>query len=274
MNTSRGCPFRCKFCSDPALNEGKWRGLSAEKVLSKVEFLNKEHGINLFYFQDDYFPGSKRRFIKILEGLKKYKREIKWTTLGIRADTLVKLTDEQWDLMWESGCHSLEIGIESGNERVIKFVNKAETLEEMRTANRKLAKYDIKVKYTLIVGFPGETEHEINDTVRFAMELERENPNAYTLIFPFMPIVGTPFFNDALNMGFKEPKSLEEWESMDFDQWTKRYRGWASPKLTRKLEAINFTSYFHYFVLVLFSITRSPNGVSPTKTLVSSLRII
>jgi anaerobic magnesium-protoporphyrin IX monomethyl ester cyclase len=245
MNTSRGCPFRCKFCSDPALNEGRWRGFSAERVLQKVEMLYREHGIRMFYFQDDYFPGSKLRFLAVLEGLKKYNREIGWCTLGIRADTLVKLTDEQFDLMWESGCHSLEIGIESGNERVIKLVNKAETLDEMRTANRKLARYDIKVKYTLIVGFPGETEEEISDTVRFAMELERDNPNCYTLIFPFMPIVGTPFYQDAVKIGFKEPESLEEWESMDFDMWTKRYRGWASPRLTRTLEAINFTSYFH-----------------------------
>ena len=245
INTSRGCPFRCKFCSDPALNEGRWRGFSAERVLDKVDFLYREHDVRMIYFQDDYFPGSKRRFIEILEGLKKYNRELGWATLGIRADTLVKLTDEQWDLIWDSGCHSLEIGIESGNERVIKLVNKAETLDEMREANRKLSKYDIKVKYTLIVGFPGETEAEISDTVNFAMELERDNPNCYTLIFPFMPIIGTPFFEDAIKIGFQEPKSLEDWESMDFDQWTKRYRGWASPKLTRKLEAINFTSYFH-----------------------------
>ena len=245
LNTSRGCPFRCKFCSDPVLNEGRWRGFSAERVLEKVDFLYENYGVRMIYFQDDYFPGSKRRFIEILEGLKKYKREVQWCTLGIRADTLVKLDDEQWDLLYESGCHSLEIGIESGNERVISMVNKAETLDEMREANRRLAKYDIKVKYTLIVGFPGETEEEINESVQFAQELERDNPNCYTLFFPFMPIVGTPFYFDSLGEGFSAPKTLEDWEGMDFDMWTKKYRSWASPKLTRKLEAINFTSYFH-----------------------------
>jgi len=245
MNTSRGCPFRCKFCADPALNEGKWRGFSASRVLEKVAAMRDKYGVTMFYFQDDYFPGSKRRFIEVLEGLSKFNRDIQWSTLGIRADTLVKLSDEQFDLLWASGCHSLEIGIESGNERVIKMVNKAETLDEMRQANKKLAKYDIKVKYTLIVGFPGETEDEITDTLKFAQELETANPNSYCLIFPFMPIVGTPFYFDAVGMGFEAPKSLEDWEGMDFDMWTKKYRGWASPTLTRKLEAINFTSYFH-----------------------------
>lgn len=244
MNTSRGCPFRCKFCSDPVLNEGRWRGFSAKRVLEKVEYLRQQHGIRMIFFQDDYFPGSKKRFIEILEGLKKM-GNILWSTLGIRADTLTKLTDEQWDLLYESGCHSLDIGIESGNERVIKMVNKAETLDEMRQSNLKLAQYPIKVKYTMIVGFPGETEDEIMDTVRFALELERDNPNAYSLIFPFMPIVGTPFYFDAVKLGFRNPETLEDWEGMDFDMWTKKYRGWAGSKLTRKLEAINFTSYFH-----------------------------
>jgi len=245
LNTSRGCPFRCKFCSDPALNEGRWRGFSAPRVLEKIDALYKDHGVTMFYFQDDYFPGSKRRFLEVLEGLKKYERKIQWSTLGMRADTLCKLNDEQWQLMYDSGCHSLEIGIEPGNARVIEYVNKAETLEEMRDANRRLAKFDIKVKYTLIVGFPGETEKEINDTVKFACELEQINPNAYCLIFPFMPIVGTSFFQDAINAGFSAPKTLEEWEFFDFDMWTRRYRGWASPRLTRKLEAINFAPCFH-----------------------------
>ena len=245
LNTSRGCPFRCRFCSDPALNEGRWRGFSSERVLEKIDHLYNDYGVTMLYFQDDYFPGSKRRFIEILEGLKKYEGKIQWSTLGIRADTLCKMTDDEWDLMRDSGCHSLEIGIESGNERVIKMVNKAETLDEMRMANQKLAKYDFKIKYTLIVGFPTETEAEISDTVAFARELEDTNPNAYTLIFPFMPIVGTPFYADAVRQGLVEPKALEEWEVFDFDMWTRKYRSWASPKLTRRLEAINFTSYFH-----------------------------
>ncbi len=242
--TSRGCPFRCKFCSDPYINEGAWRGLSAENVLTRVDYLYKEHGVRSIFFQDDYFPGPLPRFLKILEGLKKYKRDLHWSTLGIRADTLSKLNDEQWDLLYESGCFSLDIGIESGNERVIKLVNKAETLDEMRATNRKLARYPIKVKYTLIVGYPGETEEEMNDTVRFALELQDSNPNCFTVIFNYLPIIGTPFFQDAVKKGFKAPAKLEDWANMEFDTWLRNYQSWSSPRLVKKLEAISFTSYF------------------------------
>lgn len=244
LSTSRGCPFRCKFCSDPVLNEGRWRGFSPERIIEKVDDLYHNHNVRAIYFQDDYFPGSKPRFIKILEGLAKYNRDLKWGTLGIRADTLSQLTDQEWDLLYQSGCFSLDIGIESGNERVIKMVNKAETLEEMRLTNQKLAKYDIKIKYTLIVGFPGETEEEMMDTVKFACELQDTNPNAYTIIFMFLPIIGTPFYDQAVKDGFRGPERLEDWEHMEFDSWLRNYRSWSSPQLIRKLEAISFTSYF------------------------------
>jgi len=244
LNTSRGCPFRCKFCSDPVINEGRWRGFSPERVLEKVDYLYHEHGVRAVFFQDDYFPGAKPRFIKILEGLKKYKRDLTWGTLGIRADTLMQLNDEEWDLLYESGCFALDIGIESGNERVIRMVNKAETLQEMRVANQKLAKYDIKVKYTLIVGFPDETEEEIKDTVRFACELQDTNPHCFAIIFNFLPIIGTPFYDEAVKAGFRGPETLEDWEHMEFDTWLRNYRSWTSPEMIRKLEAISFTSYF------------------------------
>jgi anaerobic magnesium-protoporphyrin IX monomethyl ester cyclase len=243
--TSRGCPYRCKFCSDPVINLGKWRGFSPRRVLEKVDNLVRDYGVRLIYFQDDYFPGSKPRFIEILQGLQRYERTVLWSTLGIRADILAKLDDAEWDLLFASGCHSLEIGIESGNERIIRLINKGETLDQMRQANRKLARYDIKVKYTLIVGFPGETEAEIEDTVRFAAELERTNPHAYCLIFTFLPIIGTPFYEEAVQSGFPEPRSLEEWSTMNFDGWMREYSIWLSPRVVRRLDAVSFVSYFH-----------------------------
>ena len=245
LNTARGCPYRCKFCSTPVIHEGRWRGFSPQRVLEKVDILYKKYGYQMIYFQDDYFPGNKKRFIEILKGLTKYKRKLLWSTLGVRADILSKFTDEEFELLYKSGCHSIDIGIESGNERVIKYINKGETLEQMRTTNRKLAKYDIQAKYTLIVGFPNETEEEILDTVRFAIELEETNPHAYCIIFDFLPIMGTPFYEEAVKLGFETPERLEDWEGMNYDNWMTKYPTWYSPELIRKLEAISFVSYFH-----------------------------
>jgi radical SAM superfamily enzyme YgiQ (UPF0313 family) len=245
LNTSRGCPYRCKFCSNPVINEGTWRGYSPQRIIEFIDRLRNNYGYQLIYFQDDYLPGSKGRFIELLNKLTGYKRQVLWSTLGIRADILSALSDEEWELLYASGCHSLEIGIESGNERIIRLVNKGETLAQMRLANQKLARFDIKIKYTLIIGFPGETEAEIMDTVAFAEELEKTNKNAYCIIFTFLPIIGTPYYEEAVRQGFVAPTTVEEWGNMDFDGWMKRYTNWTSSRLRKKLEAISFVSYFH-----------------------------
>jgi radical SAM superfamily enzyme YgiQ (UPF0313 family) len=245
LTTSRGCPYQCRFCSNPVLNEGTWRGFSPQEVLSRVDVLYRKYGFRIIYFQDDYFPGSKQRFLEILRGLRRYNREVLWSTLGIRADILASLTNDEWDLLYASGCHSLEIGIESGSPRIIRLLNKGEDLEQMRKANAILARYSINIKYTMIVGFPGETEAEIIDTLRFATELETTNRHAYCIIFTFLPIVGTAFYEEAVRHGFAVPESLQEWAGMEFDGWMKKYRNWTSPQRRRLLEAISFVSYFH-----------------------------
>jgi radical SAM superfamily enzyme YgiQ (UPF0313 family) len=245
LNTARGCPFRCRFCSDPVLNDGKWRGLTPDKIIERLVVLFDRYNVRWVFFQDDYFPGSKKRFLEILERLTKYNGSLKWSTCGIRADIICKMTPEEMNLLERSGCHSLEMGIESGSERIITLLNKAETLEEMREANRLLAKTGIKVKYSFIIGFPTETDEEMESTIDFALDLERVNPNAYCFVFNFLPIVGTPFFHDAVQQGFKAPTTLEGWAEMDFQKWMRHYSGWHKPEKIRKLEAIAFTSYFH-----------------------------
>ncbi|MHA1597591.1 MAG: B12-binding domain-containing radical SAM protein [Alphaproteobacteria bacterium] len=245
LNTTRGCPYRCKFCSDPVLNEGVWRAFTPERIIEKLNTLYSEHDVHWIYFQDDYFPGSKPRLLDLLKRMAHFKRDLKWSTCGMRADILSRLDEDEMKILWDSGCHSLEIGVESGNERVIKALAKAETLDQIRDANNMLAKTDIKVKYSFIIGFPDETDEEILDSIRFATELEKANPNAFCFIFNFTPIIGTPYYYDAIDAGFKEPKSLEEWGSLDFFNWMKKYSSWHTPEKIKWLECISFVSYFH-----------------------------
>jgi len=244
LNTSRGCPHRCRFCSDPLLNEGKWRGFSAGRVLEMVGKLRRDYGIGAFYFQDDYFPGPKPRFLEILEGLARYDRKLLWATLGIRADTVAAMSKEELDLLWKSGCFNLDIGIEAGSPAALRRMNKGETIEQMRACNEALAPYDIVPKYTILCGLPGETEEDLRESLRLANELREKNPRAFTIFFVYAPIAGTPLYEESVAAGFQAPTSLAGWAEMDWDNWMESYRSWTSPRQARRLLAISFTSYF------------------------------
>jgi len=240
--TSRGCPHRCKFCAIPIIYPA-WRGYSIKKIIKKIKRLQRNYSISNFYFQDDNLGGNFPRFVDLITELSNLEKEIRWGTLGIRADTLSLLTDEQLELIYKSGCHDLDIGVETGSHRVNKFINKGETIETIIKGNRRLAKFPIKLKYTFIIGFPTETKQEREESLDLALRLQKENPNAYTLFFTFTPVMGTDFFNLAVKYGFKNPQSLEGWANLRFEDWLEKYPSWLSKADIKEIEVISLVSY-------------------------------
>jgi len=241
--TSRGCPHRCKFCAIPVVYPF-WRGYGVKRVIEKIKKLQRDYNISNFYFQDDNLGANTPRFIDLITELLKLDKKIKWGTLGIRADTIKLLTDEQLELMYKSGCHDLDIGVETGSRRVNQFINKGETIETIIDSNKRLSKFPIKLKYTFIIGFPTETREERMESIDLALRLQKENPNAYTLFFPFTPIMGTDFFNLAIEYGFKKPQSLEGWADLRFDDWLEKYPSWLSKREIIEIEEISLVSIF------------------------------
>lgn len=241
--TSRGCPHRCKFCAIPIIYP-VWRGYSVKRVIEKIKKLQRDYNIFNFYFQDDNLGANPTRFIDLVISLSDLDKKIKWGTLGIRADTIARFSDKELELIYKSGCHNLDIGVETGSKRVNKFINKGEEIETIINSNKRLAKFPIKLKYTFIIGFPTETKQERNESIDLALKLQKDNSNAYTLIFPFTPIMGTDFFDLAINYGFKQPQSLEEWADLRFDDWLEKYPSWLSKKEISEIETISLVSYF------------------------------
>jgi radical SAM superfamily enzyme YgiQ (UPF0313 family) len=243
MMTSRGCPHRCKFCVVPIFYPF-WRGWSVPRVMEKIKKLQQDYGISNFYFQDDNIASNLSRFIELITEISKLDKKIKWGTLGIRADSIERLSDEQLELVYKSGCHDLDIGVETGSGRVNKFINKNEEIETIINSNRRLAKYPIILKYTFVIGLPTETKREREESVDLALRLNKENPHSYSLFFPFTPIAGTDFFNLAVEYGFKKPETLEAWGDLRVEDWLEKYPSWLSKKDIGEIETICFVSYF------------------------------
>lgn len=244
ITTSKGCPYRCSFCIDPAVTKQRWRAYSADRVLKKMKFIIDEFGIKDFYFQDDNFGTSPSRVKELLKGIIREFDDVAWGTLGIRADAVYRMDEEYQDLLVKSGCRNIDMGIETGSPRMLELMKKDEPVDVFIKANEILAKLNITVKCTFVLGYPTETEEDIRLSKELALKIMQTNPNAYCVFFTFCPYVGTEAWDLAVKNGFEPPKTLEDWACFDFDGWYKKSPAWLDKRRQKIIDNINFTSYF------------------------------
>jgi hopanoid biosynthesis associated radical SAM protein HpnJ len=197
--TGRGCPGRCSFCLWPQTISGHtYRVSSPKTVIHHVE-----EGKALFpqarewFFDDDTFTADRVRAFEISKGLKKLK--ITWSCnarASLDYDTLKQLRN--------NGLRLLVVGFESGNQEIIKRIRKGVTLEMSREFMKNCRKLGIKVHGTFIIGLPVETKETIEETIRFAQELD---PHTIQVSIA-APYPGTEFYDEALRNGWIDNEAL------------------------------------------------------------------
>jgi anaerobic magnesium-protoporphyrin IX monomethyl ester cyclase len=170
--SSRGCPYRCRFCACQRMARNVWRPRSVENLLEEIRFLVSQ-GYEQFMFVDDNFTTSPKRVARFCQEVRKEKLEIEWIFEG-RVDL------SSYDLLRETvkaGARIVLFGIESANQKVLDYYDKRITPEQSRQAveNARKAGVDV-VSGAFIVGAPNETMQEIENTLRFAQQLELDIP--------------------------------------------------------------------------------------------------
>ena len=183
---TRGCPYNCFFCGSRKIWSRKVRFRSPESVIREIKGLQKM-GSHLIRFDDDTFGGTNKKYINDLcNALIIHCPGLKWSC-GIH----VKSVNEQTiSLMKAAGCYSIAIGIESGNNGILKEMRKNITIEEAFSACRIIKKHGIKLGAFFIVGFPQETEDTLNDTVAVMKKCKCDSVT-YSI---FTPYPGTEAF--------------------------------------------------------------------------------
>lgn len=240
METSRGCPYRCRFCYNPSFNRGRWRALKAAKVLARVAKVVEKYKIKGIWFIDDEFFIDLKRAKKIIEGL--MKMNLRWTVQGVTAKSILKMDKAFLALLEKSGCEQLNIGAESGSARILKRVEKGISPQDILAVNKKLKTYQIMPWYYFMVGFPGETANDLEKTIKLALRLLEENPRAkISGIGCFTPYPGTALFEEAEKYGYQPPDSLLAWKTYAVDQINVP---WLKGQLKRKIETVQFASFF------------------------------
>jgi magnesium-protoporphyrin IX monomethyl ester (oxidative) cyclase len=200
MITSRGCPFRCVFCTHHLVWGRKWRGRSPENVVNEIEYLVKTFGIKQIDFLDDNMTLDRKRMINICDLIIKKKLKVEWfTPSGVRADTLDELLLRK---MKKAGCKKIRVAPESGVQRVVdKVIKKNLDLKTVERAVKLCKKVGLKVGCFFVIGLIGETKVDIKDTINFAYKLRQLGADSF--IFSIAsPIYGTELYEQAKRRGF------------------------------------------------------------------------
>lgn len=177
--TSRGCPFQCTFC-DRSVFGNSVRARSPWNILDELTEMKEVLGIKEFRVFDDVFNFDQGRVRSFCEGLIERKLDMSWTCVG----RLNYITPEQVKLLVESGCWQIAVGIESGNNGILRLAKKALTVDMVRETVEIAHKGGLNVRGFFMLGLPGDTKGTIMDTINLAKELPLDVAS-FTILTPY-----------------------------------------------------------------------------------------
>ena len=164
--TSRGCPYRCAYCSKPIFGS-KFRAQSPERVVEEINYLKERFNIKEIAFYDDVFTLDKKRAHDIAEGIINKGIKISWT-----CETRVNLVEKELLAhMKEAGCYAVAYGIESASPEILEIIHKDISPGQVEEAVRITREVGIQTIGYLMIGSPGETPETIGKTIEFAKNL-------------------------------------------------------------------------------------------------------
>lgn len=189
---SRGCPYNCFYCGSRNIWGRRVRFRSPEHVAREIKGL-EEMGIASIHFDDDTFGINKDYICRLVRAIQTHCPGIKWS-----CEIHPRLVDEETiDLMKEGGCYLIQVGIESGNNGMLRAIRKNITIEEALWACEVIKKRGIEVQTFFIIGFPEETEETLRDTYQ-AIKKIRSDSLIYNI---FTPYPGTEAFEFCRERG-------------------------------------------------------------------------
>ena len=242
--TSRGCPYRCIYCHD--LFGKRFRGRKPELVWEEVRMLHETYGIREFMVEDDIFNMDLARAKRICDlviesGLK----------LGFQFGNGVRLERFDEELMRKlaaAGTHHMAVAIESANDRIQRLIKKNLKLDRLNQVLDWAHRYDIETLGFFMIGFPGESVAEINQTIRFACDSKFDE----ALFSIATPYAGTELNDLVRATGSYEDESdiHDEWEGVvrvKTDEWDHHKLKW----LQRKAYCMFFLTRLRFLKILL-----------------------
>lgn len=182
---SRGCVANCTFCSEPSFLWPSFKMKSSEGIFDQLKFLTEKHGTNKFFATDSLLNGNPAKLEGFVDLVLARQAKFSW---GGNMRINKRLKPPFTHRLREAGCETITFGVESGSNNVLKGMRKGITRDDILQVLQWVAEADIKISINLIVGFPGETEADFEDTLRLIDERGDRIVCATTSIFIIDPV--------------------------------------------------------------------------------------
>jgi radical SAM superfamily enzyme YgiQ (UPF0313 family) len=243
-HSSYGCPFKCSFCAVVPIYNARWKGRSARLVYNDIKYLKEKFGGNAIEFHDNNFFVSEKRTVEFSRLIRPEK--MVWWGEG-RIDTIDKYSDGSLALMRESGCRMIFFGAETGNDEILKKMDKGgtQTADGIRRFAARMAKFDIIPEYSFVLGTPADTPaqamKQIEQDIAFIKEIKQINPRTENIIYVYSPVPteGSDMYNRVLESGFHFPAKLEDWISPQWENFDLRKNPltpWLTAEMINKIK--------------------------------------
>lgn len=242
--TSQGCPFYCGFCAEQVIYKRRWSALAPDRVASDMRNLVERYGIDSIIISDSNFFVDEKRVYEICERIKDL--HIVWGQVNGRADTLARYKKQTWELMKESGLRYILTGAESGMEDVLDVIKKEAVIQDTFDFSEVAKRYDIRIQFSLMIGVPNphrnySIKDEFYGTLGLIYKLHKINRNNEFLLFVYAPYPGSPLYETAKQLGFKEPAKFEEWAVFDLNL---KHVPWVPNKYVRLTWDLSYYLFF------------------------------
>jgi anaerobic magnesium-protoporphyrin IX monomethyl ester cyclase len=212
--SSLGCPYACNYCTDMIFYKRRFNAYRAERVVDDLAELVSRYRIEQVALLDSNFLVDIKRALAIARGIVCSGVHFRWD-FQASTDFIWKMSDDDVRLLGESGVTHMGFGTESASTDVLKLMNKHhQRVEQMVETARKAELAGIHVTFNIILGYPGETEADRQQTFSIMSDIAREYWNVSFSPNVFTPYPGIPIWPQLKELGVREPQNLEEWENL------------------------------------------------------------
>jgi anaerobic magnesium-protoporphyrin IX monomethyl ester cyclase len=233
---SIGCPWRCQFCGVVPVYDGRQKAEAPARTASALEKLQRAYGIDAVQFYDNNFFLNESHNRELFERLIPLK--LRWWSEG-RIDSVLRYSDDTFDVMKRSGASMIFFGAESGSDRALAAMNKHITTDQTLELAARIRKFGIIPEFSFVVGNPEDPARDTRETIAFVRKIKRLNPAAEIIVQHYIPTPHPDGMYGGIDAEIRFPTTPDEWASERWYNFTVRqdpHLPWLPRSVKRRID--------------------------------------